>query len=155
MPYEVFISYSHKDRSFLNELTSHLKVLQRQNLISAWKDTDISPGTEWEPQIMDRLNRAQLILLLISANFMASDFCYSIEMDQAIKRHNADLARVLPIIITPVYWEGAPFAKLKMLPTDGKPVTSWPTHNDAFADVVRNIVSAIKDLQDKGKAPNP
>ena len=156
MPYEVFISYSHKDRPYLNELTSHLKVLQRQKLISTWKDTDISPGTEWKPQIMDRLNKAQIILLLISANFMDSDFCYSIEMEQAIKRHNADLARVIPIIITPVYWKGAPFDKLNVLPTDGKAVTSWPTHNDAFADVVRNIAGAIEDLQKKGKvAPNP
>ncbi len=155
MPYEVFISYSHKDRPYLNELTAHLDILRRQKLISTWKDTDISPGTEWEPQIMNSLNKAQIILLLISANFMSSDFCYSTEMDQAIKRHDADLVRVIPIVITPVYWEGAPFAKLKILPTDAKPVTSWPTHNDAFADVVSEIAKAIKDLQGKGKAPNP
>ena len=155
MPYEVFISYSHKDRSLFNEFTSHLNVLQRQKLISTWKDTDISPGTEWQPQIMDRLNRAQIILLLVSANFMDSDFCYSTEMDQAIKRHNADLVRVIPIIISPVYWKGAPFAKLQILPTDAKPVTSWPSHNDAFEDVVRNIAAAIDDLKKKGKAPTP
>jgi hypothetical protein len=104
---------------------------------------------------MDRLNKAQIILLLISANFMSSDFCYSTEMDQAIKRHYADLARVIPIIITPVFWKGAPFAKLKILPTDAKPVTSWPSHNDAFEDVVSNIANAIEDLQKKGKAPTP
>ncbi|HEY5006204.1 MAG TPA: toll/interleukin-1 receptor domain-containing protein [Ktedonobacteraceae bacterium] len=153
MPYEVFISYAHEDRPYLNELTAHLSLLQKQNLISTWQDTDISPGTEWQQQIMDRLDRAQIILLLISADFMHSDFCYSTEMTLAIQRHKARLACVIPIIIRPVYWEGAPFAELKVLPTDAKAVTRWRTHDDAFEDVVQGIAVSIKELQQKGKAP--
>jgi hypothetical protein len=77
---------------------------------------------------------------------MASDFCHSIEMFQAIARHNANQARVIPIILRPTDWKGAAFAKLKVLPTDGKPITSWPTHDDAFADVVQGIREAVEDL---------
>ena len=101
------------------------------------------------------MNRDQIILLLISADFMDSDFCYSIEMTQAIARHDANQARVLPIILRPTDWKGAPFAKLKVLPTDGKAVTRWPTHDDAFEDVVRGIREAIDDLTKKGIPPNP
>ena len=127
MPFEVFISYSHRDREFRDELDKHLANLRRQQVISSWYDGDIAPGSEWQPQIMENLTTAQIILLLISADFMASDFCYSTEMTQAIARHDADQARVIPIILRPVDWKGTPFAKLKVLPTDGKAVTRWPT----------------------------
>ena len=86
---------------------------------------------------------------------MDSDFCYSIEMTQAIARHDANQARVLPIILRPTDWKGEPFAKLKVLPTDGKAVTRWPSHDDAFEDVVQGIREAIDDLTRKGFAPNP
>jgi len=86
---------------------------------------------------------------------MASDFCYSIEMTQAIARHDADQARVLPIILRPVDWKGAPFAKLKILPTDGKAVIRWPSHDDAFEEIVQGIREAIDDLTMKGTLPNP
>jgi hypothetical protein len=159
MPYEVFISYAHEDRPYLNELIAHLKVLQRQNLINIWKDADISPGTEWRTQIMGRLNSAQIILLLISTDFMNSDFCYSIEMDQAIKRHDADQARVIPIFLRPVYWKGTPFEKIDALPLntnkDVKPVASWTRRDEAYINIVGGIRRAIDDLKKKGKAPNP
>src|SRR5207248_2499021 len=106
-------------------------------------------------QISEHLNRDQIILLLISADFMDSDFCYSIEMMRAIARHDANQARVLPIILRPTDWKGAPFDKLKVLPADGKAVTSWATHDEAFVDVVKGIREAIDDLTTKGIPPNP
>ena len=155
MPFSVFISYSHRDQELCEELETHLSNLKRQDVITSWFDGDIVPGTEWESQIIKHLNTDQIILLLIRADFMASDFCYSIEMRQAIARHTANQARVLPIILRPTDWKGAPFDKLKVLPTDGKPVTRWPTHDDAFEDVVRGIREAIDDLTKKGTLPNP
>src|SRR5579864_4070704 len=119
----VFISYSHKDQKLLEELEIHLSNLKRQNIISSWYDGDIVPGAEWENQILEHLKVAQIILLLVSADFMASDFCFSIEMQEAITRHNAGEARVIPILLRPTDWKGAPFAKLKMLPTDAIAVT--------------------------------
>jgi len=155
MPFSVFISYSHQDRAFYKELETHLSNLRRQNVITSWYDGDISPGSEWESQIIAHLNSDQIILLLISADFIASDFCYSIEMVQAIARHDANQARVIPIILRPTDWKGAPFAKLQVLPTGGKAVTRWPTHDDAFEDVVKGIRQAIDDLMKKGTFPNP
>jgi TIR domain-containing protein len=155
MPYELFISYSHQDQALRKELDKHLSNLKRQNIITAWYDGDIAPGTEWQPQIMDHLNTAQIILLLVSADFMASDFCYSIEMTQALARHDAGEARVIPILLRPTDWKGAPFAKLKMLPTGAKAVINWPTHDEGFADVVQGIRAAIDNLTNKGKAANP
>src|SRR5258708_12893758 len=104
------------------------------------------PGTEWRPQIMHHLQTDQIILLLISADFMASDFCYSIEMTQAMDRHRADQARVIPIILRPTDWKGAPFGGPKVLPDAGKPVTRWPTHHHAFTNFVQPILPADKHL---------
>jgi tetratricopeptide (TPR) repeat protein len=145
MAYEVFISYSHQDQALRQKLDNHLANLKRQNIITSWYDGAIISGTEWQPQIMEHLNNAQIILLLISDYFMASDFCYSIEMTQAIARHNANQARIIPIILRPVDWKGAPFEKIQALPTGGKPVTNWPNQDDAFVDIVRGIRKAIDD----------
>jgi hypothetical protein len=155
MPFSVFISYAHQDQALREELEKHLSNLRRQNVIASWYDGDISPGSEWESQIIEHLNSDQIVLLLISADFIASDFCYSIEMTQAIARHDDNQARVIPIILRPTDWQGAPFAKLQVLPTGGKAVTRWPTHDDAFEDVVKGIRKAIEDLEKKGTLPNP
>jgi TIR domain-containing protein len=154
MAIEVFISYSHNDRALRDEREIHLSNLKRQGIISSWYDGDITPGTEWERQIMERLRSAQIVLLLISADFIHSDFCYSIEMKQAIVRHDANNVRVIPILLRPTDWKGAPFAKLKMLPTDAKAITMWPTHDEGFVDVIQGIREAIDDLTSKMKPVN-
>ena len=105
MAFEVFISYSHRDQKLRKELDKHLSNLKRQNVITSWYDGNIIPGAEWEPEIMKRLKRAQIILLLVSADFMASDFCYSIEMKEALTRHDASQARVIPIQLRPSDWQ--------------------------------------------------
>jgi len=155
MTIEVFISYSHKDQAFREELEIHLSNLKRQNIISSWYDGNIAPGSELEPQIIDHLMSAQIILLLISADFIHSDFCYSIEMKQAIDRHNAREARVIPIVLRPTDWQGAPFDTLKMLPTDAKAITKWRRRDDAFADIVQGIRASIHELTITGKTANP
>ncbi len=154
MAYEVFISYSHQDHTLREELDTHLANLKRQNIITSWFDGNIKPGEELQPHIIEHLNTAQIILLLVSANFIASDFCYSTEMKQAIARHDANKARVIPILLRPTDWKGAPFAKLKMLPTDAIPVTKWPTHDEGFVDVIQGIREAIDDLSIKSVPEN-
>src|SRR5579864_4684564 len=139
MPFEVFISYSHEDKELLNKLVTALSNLRSLNLISNWFDGNIIPGTEWKQQILTHLAEAQIILLLISPDFMASDFCYSVEMKQAIDRHDHNQARVIPIVLRPTDWEGAPFAKLLPLPSDGRPITLWPDRDQAFLDVITGI----------------
>src|SRR5947209_7802830 len=146
MPFSVFISYAHKDRRLCDELVVHLSNLRNQNVINDWFDGDIIAGTEWEQDILAHLSTAEIVLLLISAHFMASSFCQSVELKQAIDRHDANQARIIPIILRPTDWKDAPFAKLQMLPSQGKPVSKWPTHDDAFEDVIKGIRRAIKDL---------
>ena len=145
-PIEVFFSYSHKDEELCGELLKHLSILKRQGVIQDWHDRKIGAGTEWEGEINTHLNTAGVILLLISADFLASDYCYDVEMKRALKRHDAGEARVIPVILRPVDWKGAPFGKLQALPTDAKPVTSWPDRDQAFLNVAQGIRAAVKEL---------
>jgi hypothetical protein len=139
MAIEVFISYSHQDQALRTELEKHLSNLKRQNIITSWYDGDIIPGAELEPEIMNHLKRAQIILLLVSADFIASDFCYTKEMKEAFARHDTNKVSVIPILLRPTDLKDSPLTKLKMLPTDAKAVTRWPTLDDAFEDVVKGI----------------
>src|SRR6266849_10426858 len=101
---EVFFSYAHKDQRLRDQLETHLSLLKREGLISSWHDRKIGAGQEWAGQIDNHLNTAHIILLLVSPDFMASDYCYDIEMTQALARHEAGEARIIPIILRPVDW---------------------------------------------------
>src|SRR5215469_1243043 len=121
MAKKIFICYAHEDELLLNKLKAHLRPLQRQGLIEVWHDRDINAGTEWEREISNHLNEANIILLLVSPDFMDSDYCYGIEMKRAIERHERGEARVIPVILRHVYWQGI-LGTLQALPTDAKPV---------------------------------
>jgi tetratricopeptide (TPR) repeat protein len=142
----VFISYAHEDEALLKQLQTHLSLLQRQGLIATWYDRELVAGTNWAGVIDERLEQASIILLLVSADFLASDYCYKNEMMRALERHDAGQARVLPIIVRTVYWKGAPFARLQVLPTDARAVTDWDNSDKAWTDVVIGIRRAIADL---------
>jgi hypothetical protein len=146
-PTQLFISYSHKDEALREQLGTHLTLLRRQGVIQDWHDRRIGAGQEWAGAIDGHLNGADVILLLVSADFLASDYCYDLEMKRALERHDARDACVIPVILRPVDWQGAPFAKLQALPKDGKPVTSWPNADEAFTDVARGIRRALEDLR--------
>ncbi len=143
---EVFLSYSHKDEPLLNELEKHLGILKRQNVIAVWHDRKIGAGKEWKGEIDTHLNTAHLILLLVSADFIASDYCYDLEVKRAMERHKVGEARVIPIILRAVDWKEAPFGKLQALPTDGQPVTSCKNHDEAFRNILRGIRNVIEEL---------
>jgi tetratricopeptide (TPR) repeat protein len=143
---EIFYSYAHEDEKLCNELQKHLANLKRQGLITDWYDRDISAGTEWDDEIEEHLDSAKVILLLISPDFMNSDYSNEVEVKRAMERHEAGEARVIPIILRPVDWEGAPFSKLQGLPTDAKAITLWPNHDEAFLSVVKEIRKALKQL---------
>jgi hypothetical protein len=115
-------------------------------VIREWYDREITAGTEWKGQIDQHFNSAGVILLLISADFLASDYCYDVEMKRALERHDQGEARVIPVILRPVDWKGAPFGKLQALPTDAKPVNSWNNRDEAFTDVARGIRQAVGQL---------
>lgn len=144
---KLFYSYSHKDEEFRIELEKHLSIFKRQELISEWHDRNISAGDEWENKIDVNIKQADVILLLISSDFIASDYCYDKEVKLAIERHEKGEARVIPIIIRHVNWEDAPFGKLQALPLDGKPVKSWEDQDEAFKNITIGIRNIIKELK--------
>jgi hypothetical protein len=143
---EVFISYSHKDETLREELEKRLSILKRQGLISTWHDRNISAGEDWRNNIDNHLNSAQIILLLISPDFLASDYINNNELNRAIERHNSGDARVIPIILRPVEWKEESFAKFQALPIDGKPITKWESLDDAFVDVTKGLKKVIDDM---------
>jgi len=145
-PIDVFFSYSHRDAELRDELAKHLHLLQRQGVIRAWHDRQIGAGTEWRSAIDAHLQTARIILLLVSADFLASDYCFDVEMQRALARHEAGEARVIPVILRAVDWQGAPFAKLQALPTDGKPVMSWANRDEAFLNVAQGIRGAVEEI---------
>ena len=150
-PIEIFYSYAHEDEILRNELEKHLKLLKREGVISNWHDRQIGAGTEWANQIDAHLESARIILLLISADFIASDYCWDVEMKRAMERHECGAARVIPVILRPIDdWRNAPFSKLQALPKDARPVTTWPNQDEAFVDIARGIRAVAKELPNIG-----
>jgi hypothetical protein len=143
---EVFFSYSHEDEELRNELEKHLALLKRQGVISIWHDRCVAPGQEWAGEISAHLDSADLVLLLISPGFMQSNYCYDVEMRRALERNSAGLCSVIPIILKPVDWQEAPFAKLQALPRGVRPVTTWSNRDEAFYDIVVGIRHSIQAL---------
>lgn len=146
---KVFISYSHLDEPFRKDLEKHLAVLRRNGYIDTWTDRKIIPGEEWNETIQEQLLYAKIILLLISSDFLASDFCYNIEMKTAVQRHNANEALVIPIIVRFCDWSDTPFSKLQGLPSNGQPIKDWLDTDKAFLNVVEGIKIAINGLSNE------
>jgi tetratricopeptide (TPR) repeat protein len=148
---KIFCSYSHRDEELRQELQKHLKILERRELAMLWHDRKIGAGSEWKSEIDKQLEAADIILLLISPDFIASDYCYDKEMVRAMERHEAGEARVIPIFLRDVNWEGAPFSKLQALPTDAHPVTSnsWPNQDVAFKIVSQGVQKIVEELLSK------
>ncbi|WP_181166002.1 MULTISPECIES: toll/interleukin-1 receptor domain-containing protein [unclassified Mesorhizobium] len=138
-----FISYTHRDEAFRQELETHLSPLRRQGLLSVWHDRRITPGDHLDDTISEHLEGADLILMLISADFVASEYCYAREMTRALERHQAKKARAVSIICRPCHFEGLPFSRFLLLPTDAKAVSLWPDRDAAWVDVVKGIRSAL------------
>jgi hypothetical protein len=138
----LFFSYSHKDEALRDQLEIHLAMLKRQGVISTWHDRRLIAGSDLDAGISRELECAEIILLLISPDFLASEYCYSVEMTHALQRHEAGEARVIPVILRPCDWTHAPFGKLLAAPRDGKPVTRWPDTDEAFLDIATAIREA-------------
>jgi hypothetical protein len=142
-PLSLFYSYAHEDESLREQMEKHLRLLRRQGLISEWHDRQIVAGTQWARQIDSHLETASVILLLISSDFLASDYCYDLEMQRALERNSRGEAQVIPIILRPCEWRNAPFATLQVLPRDGLPVTEWGNIDSAFLNVAQGIRRAL------------
>jgi len=143
---KIFYCYAHKDKSLIDKLDDHLSGLKHQGYITSWHDHEISPGKEWEREIINQLKLAHIILLLVSPDFMASKYCYSIEMKKALAKHTVEDTHVVPILLRPVHWQKTPLGELQILPTQGKPITKWRNRDKAFLEVaqgIRKIIEAV------------
>lgn len=143
---KIFYCYSHRDKALRDELEEHLEPLRRSGQITTWYDREIQPGMEWKTEIDKHLNTSDIVLLLVSSNFMRSDYCYGIEMRRALERYDTGETRVIPIILRAVEWKETQIGKFQALPTDGKPITLWRNHDEAFQDVVRGIRKVVEEL---------
>jgi DNA-binding CsgD family transcriptional regulator len=145
MAVKIFCSYADKDEELLEELKEHLRPLISSGLIEWWHDRNISVGTEWQYEVDSHLNKAEIILLLTSQYFMDSDYAYTLEAARALERHEHGEARVIPILLRPIYYGRAPFAKLQALPTDALPVISWRNRDEAFAKIAKDLQISLQE----------
>lgn len=145
-PINVFISYAREDEDLKKELERHLSVMVRQGHIKTWHDRLIQAGKEWDPAIKANLEEAQIILLLVSSWFMASDYINDVELRQAMARHKSGTARVIPIKLKPVDLKGTELSQLQTLPRNANPVTSWANRDEAFFNVAQGIRRVVESM---------
>ncbi|TKB71706.1 MAG: TIR domain-containing protein [Nitrospira sp.] len=156
-PVDLFYSYAHEDKSLRDELAGHLKIMERRGVIRSWHDGCLTPGQKWDDEINAQLQAADLVLLLVSTDFINSDYIWGHELDVAMKRHANGKISLVPVMLRAVDITGAPFADLQGLPTDRRPVTSWPNRDEAWTDVAKGIRKTVELIQAKWSqlAPSP
>jgi CheY-like chemotaxis protein len=154
-PVDLFYSYAHEDEKLRDELDGHLALLRRKGVIRPWHDRGIVPGQKWDEAIDTQLTSAALILLLVSMDFMNSDYIWGKELATAIARAERGDASVVPVLLRAVDIEDAPFAKLQGLPTDLRPVTSWPNRDEAWTDVAKGIRRTVEGIQQRWASAPP
>jgi tetratricopeptide (TPR) repeat protein len=145
-PLRIFLSYSHHDEELCERFLVHLSQLKRDGLIAPWSDRLIAAGTDWAGAIDENLNSAHVIILLVSPDFLASDYCNDVEMDRAMERDQRREALVVPLILKPCDWKTSRFARLEALPKGGMPVVDWPSQDHGFEDAVQGLRRLIQDL---------
>jgi hypothetical protein len=139
----IFISYAHEDEPFKDELDKHLKVLKRSSKVEIWNDRELVAGQEWDAGIMEELARANIILLLISVDFNASDFIWDKELAAAMVRHQEGTARVVPVILRKCDWTDLPYAILQALPRNATPVADYENRDDAYTEIAQGIEQLV------------
>lgn len=142
-PLKLFISYSHQDEKYKEQLITHLTSLKRRGIISEWHDRKLISGQEWDKAIKQELLDADIILLLISSDFLSSNYCYDIEIKKAMERHEQSEAKVIPIILRPCDWKDLPFSKLQGLPKDAKALSTWSDLDEGYVSIIDGIKATI------------
>jgi hypothetical protein len=143
-PISIFYCYARKDKILRNEIEKRLTSLKRLGQVISWYDREILPGTDWKREIHRHLDASDIVLLLISPNFIQSDYCYSVEMHRALMQQKAGATSVIPIILRPCNWKELPMSTLQALPEDGRPITTWRNRDEAFQNVVAGIEEVVK-----------
>ncbi len=148
-PVKIFISYTQADESYKNELATQLKLLKMQGLVEAWSDQEILPGQEWDAEIKEHLNEAEVILFLVSTEFLVSDYVNDVEIKKALERYDKGEVIIIPIIIRPIDISSFEIGKFQGLPSKAKPVSQWDDKDNAWLDVSNGIKKVIQSAQKK------
>lgn len=148
-----FIAYAHADEGLRKELDKHLASLKHRGVVELWNDRRIDAGEEWAHAIDANLRAAKVILLLVSSDFIASEYCYDVEMREALRRHGAEEAVVIPVILRSCDWQELPFGKLQAATRDGRPIVKYPSLDDGFLEVVRSVNTAAQRISTQAERP--
>jgi hypothetical protein len=136
---KVFVSYSHADKGLKDSLVKHLRPLEQESLIELWADHQISAGDDWDREIAKKLSEADMVLILVSIDFINSKYCHDVELGKALEREARGDAKVIPVVLRSCLWARSPLGRLKALPTDGKAVTTWNNIDEALTIVASGI----------------
>lgn len=136
---KVFVSYSHVDKVLKDQLVKHLKPLEREKLVALWVDHQIPAGDDWDREVAKKLREADIVLMLVSIDFINSRYCYDVELEKALERETRGDVRVIPVVLRSCLWLRSPLGRLKALPTDGKAVTTWSDTDVALTNVAASI----------------
>jgi hypothetical protein len=147
----IFLSYAHEDEDLKMELDKHLMPLKRSGKIETWNDRELIVGQEWNKEILAELNKADIILLLISIDFIASQYIWDEELAIAMIRHKEGTAQVVPVILKNCLWQDMPFAKLQALPPNAKPVSAYEDRDDAFTEIAFSINKLVDNYISKSQ----
>jgi hypothetical protein len=142
----IFVSYAHEDRDLIRDMKTHLGSLQHEGLVEIWDDQRIAPGHEWKPAITAVVENADIVLLAVSADFLASEFIRDNEMIPALAAHQAGRCRVVPVILRACDWERQPLNDLQAIPEDGRPVDSWKNRDEVWKQIARGVRKVAADL---------
>jgi hypothetical protein len=153
-PSRLFVSYASKDSVYRDQLATHLAVLRRNGLVELWTDQVLVPGEEWDAAIKARLREADVIVCLVSSDFLASDYIVEVELELALERHERGVARVVPILIRPCEWECSPLAKFHALPAGKKPVSLFPNPDEAWVEVAHGLRRTVLALAARTLSPD-
>lgn len=150
---QAFVSYSHVDERFLDRLNKHLAVLRREGVLGQWFDQKILAGGKIDAEISRELENSNLFLALVSADFLASNYCYEREFSRAIELEEAGKLRIIPIVVEPCEWQRTPLQRYKALPKDGKAVSEWTSQDNAWLNVVSEIRKVIEQGDWRERTP--
>lgn len=142
----LFCSYAHEDEQMRTALGTHLAPLRNERLLVDWSDRDITPGTDWDTEISTRLSTSNIVLVLVSADFLASSYAYGKELRRALELHGTGALRVVPVILRPCTWTNLPIAKLHALPRDARPISTWEDRDSAYVSVVEGVARLAREL---------
>lgn len=148
----IFISYSSKDVELMSDLLTQLRVLTiSDKQIEFWQDGLLEPGIAWDAEIKDKLYNAHIVLMLISASFLTTEYVLNIEIKNTLLRQERGEVSALPIILKPCAWRETPLAQFQALPRKGIPITQYPDKDAAMLEVVNGVKRVIDNWKNKLK----